>query len=196
METGKLIDTGQSLEPQPLEWVPVTREKGNDYLVTGQQAYRDHYCHLWPGGDPAPYISRNFNSEVLRHDLEQADTRLYLLLSEGTPAGICKWVLGKTRKGLPGQNPLFIEKIYFRKAHTGQGLGSALMGGILAYAREAGADCLWLEAMKKGPALSFYQKWGFRILGETQVPYPEVLPGEKDMWVLARPVTLPAHPLQ
>jgi hypothetical protein len=38
--------------------------------------------------------------------------------------------------------------------------------------------------MYKGPARSFYLNLGFRFLGTTQVPYPEVLEAEKAMWAI------------
>ncbi|MDG1572322.1 GNAT family N-acetyltransferase [Robiginitalea sp. M366] len=156
------------------------------YLQTGRQAYTDHYCHLWPQGNPHPYLSRNFIPEKVTPDLDNPDSWLWVVRAGGQAAGICKWVVGKPGGPLPGKPQVFLEKIYFKKAFTGMGLGGHVMDHLLAWSRNRGAAYLWLEAMQKGPALSFYQQRGFRILGETQVPYPEVLPGEKAMWVLGR----------
>ena len=83
----------------------------------------------------------------------------------------------------PG-NALFLEKIYLRKAFTGLGLGSALMHQFCSWGRELGMKGLWLETMYRGPARSFYLKHGFRFLGTTEVPYPEVLKAEKAMWAV------------
>ena len=156
------------------------------YLETGEAAYQDHYCHLWPGGDPWPYLTRNFTPEIVEAELQDPQVRLWLVLCEGAPAGICKLVLGKDHGSMPPGSCLFIEKIYFKNCFTGQGLGSVMIREISRLGLQTGKRFLWLEAMQKGPALSFYLDRGFKILGETQVPHPEVLEEEKMMWVMGR----------
>ena len=156
------------------------------YLETGRAAYKDHYCHLWPEGDPWPYLTRNFTPEIVQAELHSPNIRLWLVYCGGAPAGICKLDLEKDHTSMPRGSSLFIEKIYLKSSFTGQGLGSSLMDEITKLGQELGKRFLWLEAMQKGPALSFYRNCGFKILGETQVPHPEVLEAEKMMWVLGR----------
>jgi len=154
------------------------------YLETGKAAYEDHYCHLWPGGDPWPYLTRNFTREIVENELQDPQIWLWLVWCAGSPAGICKLDLSKDFGSIPPGSSIFIEKIYFKNAFTGLGLGSAIIREISRLGRELDKGFLWLEAMQKGPALSFYLNNGFKILGETQVPHPEVLEEEKMMWVL------------
>ena len=111
---------------------------------------------------------------------------LWLVRCGGAPAGICKLVLGKDYGSMPPGSCLFIEKIYFKNSFTGQGLGSIMIREICRLGLETGKKFLWLEAMQKGPALSFYLNHGFKILEETRVPHPEVLEEEKGMWVMGR----------
>ena len=158
------------------------------YLETGGAAYRDHYCHLWPGGDPWPYLTRNFTTEIVQAELQSPNLRLWLVYCGGTPAGICKLDLEKDHRTMPRGSSIFIEKIYFKNSFTGHGLGSSLMDEITRLGHELGRRFLWLEAMQKGPALSFYRNRGFKILEETQVPHPEALEAEKRMWVLGREI--------
>jgi len=156
------------------------------YLETGKAAYRDHYCHLWPGGDPWPYLTRNFTTEIVQAELSSPNLQLWLVCCGGAPAGICKLDLEKDHRSMPRGSSIFIEKIYFKSSSTGQGLGTSLINEISRLGQELGRSFLWLEAMQKGPALSFYRNCGFKILGETQVPHPEALEAEKMMWVLGR----------
>ncbi len=158
----------------------------HDYLETGRQGYSDHYCHLWPGGDSNPYLSRNFTKEILLEELGGSGLLHWVVYVHDQPAGICKIDLDrKSGTFHPGQ-ALFLEKIYFRKAFTGKGLGSRVLKEIIALAQREGRTGIWLEAMQKGPALAFYENHGFKILGKTAVPYPEVLEQEKHMWVLGK----------
>jgi GNAT superfamily N-acetyltransferase len=171
-----------------LEFIPLSVETIPTYLQTGREAYVDHYCHLWPGADPNPYLKRNFTRAILREELKEPRYECGLITHHGAPAGIYKIDLQKECNIHPTKAPLFLEKIYFRKSFTGQGLGEQAMGRILTRSKILGKDFIWLKTMQKGPALNFYKKQGFEILGETQIPYPEVLEAEKQMWVLGRPV--------
>lgn len=166
------------------------------YLETGRTGYRDHYLHLWSDGDPTPYLSGNFTEAQVRKDLADPKAFPWLIRHNGHPAGICKWVLERPGCPMPGKRGLFIEKIYFKKAFTGQGMGGRLMQDVLAWARDHQLDFLWLEAMQKGPALNFYEQWGFQRMGETQVPYRQVRPEERPMWIMGREVGLPGQAFQ
>lgn len=162
----------------------VTPEDIPAYLQTGKAAYADHYRHLWPSGDPWPYTTRNFTPEILQAEIRDPQVRVWLISQDGDPAGICKIDFGKDLEGYPPGSALFIEKIYFKKPYTGKGLGTALLRAITRLARQQGRQVLWLEAMQRGPALAFYQRFGFRIVRETRIPHPEVLEAESPMWVL------------
>jgi len=168
------------------EITPLQKEAIPEYLETGRAAYTDHYCHLWPGGDPWPYLTRNFTLQILEAEIQNPQLLLWMVHCDGAPAGICKLDTAKDFNTLPAGSSIFLEKIYFKASFTGQGLGSAVLREIGRLGRNMGKRFLWLEAMQKGPALSFYLNQGFKILGETQVPHPEVLEDEKMMWVLVR----------
>ena len=171
-------------QPIPLEICPLQKNDIPVYVATGRAAYREHYCHLWPGGDPSPYLDRNFTPSIVGRELRAPWLELWLIRTLGVAAGICKMDLGRECPYAEGTNHLFIEKIYFKKAFTGGGLGRALISEIIRWARSRDLDFIWLESMQKGPALDFYGRLGFKRLAETQVPYPEVLDSEKKMWVL------------
>lgn len=169
---------------EPARCLPVVPANALAYCETGVQAYREHYLHLWQEGDPSPYLERHFSLEQVLADLEKPALRHGLLQYGQQWAGIFKLDLGRDSGGFyPGQ-ALFVEKIYLKKAYTGLGLGGALIQGLRAYARSIGRRALWLETMQKGPAQSFYLQQGFRYISDAEVPYPQVLPREKAMWVM------------
>lgn len=164
--------------------VPVTPETIGDYCQTGIAAYLEHYTHLWPEGDPSPYFNHYYREEQVARELENPAFVLGLVQVEGRHAGIFKLDLKRSSADFHPGKALFLEKIYLKKAYTGLGLGSVLMQQFCSWARAIGMKGLWLETMYKGPARSFYLKHGFRFLGTTEVPYPEVLEAEKAMWAV------------
>jgi len=159
-----------------------------EFLLAGVQAYRDHYCHLWPDGNPAPYIDRNLRGPIVRKEMTDPAFRHWLVRTPDGVAGICVVNTGAKYPGFHPGNSLFIDKIYLKKAYTGQGVGTHVMDQLLDYCRRSGLVGIWLKAMAKGPAREFYLKAGFRKIGNSSIPYPEVLPAEAAMWVMGRDV--------
>ena len=167
---------------------PLRSETLREFLRAGTQAYTDHYCHLWPGGNPAPYIQRNLLAPVVRKEMKTPGYRHWLVRSAEGVAGICVVNSGADFPGFHPGNSLFIEKIYLKKAFTGQGIGTRVIAQLLEYCRASGRSGIWLKAMEKGPARRFYQQAGFRKIGVSAIPYPEVLPAEAAMCVMGRDV--------
>lgn len=59
-----------------------------------------------------------------------------------------------------------VEHFYVAAPARKRGIGRALMGSVVAFAREAGARCVWLETQNVNyPAVKFYQRLGFRLCG-------------------------------
>lgn len=159
-----------------------------EFLCAGIQAYTDHYCHLWPAGNPAPYIDRNLQVPVVRTEMAHPAYRHWLVRTPEGAAGICVVSKGADYPGFHPGNSLFIEKIYLKKEFTGQGVGTRVLDILLENCRRSGITGIWLKAMAKGPAREFYLKAGFRKIGISTIPYPEVLPAEAPMWVMGRDV--------
>ncbi|NNK20400.1 MAG: hypothetical protein HKP07_03775, partial [Flavobacteriaceae bacterium] len=43
-------------------------EHHETYCKIGEQAYRDHYLHLWPEQNPSPYIRTSFTTESIARE--------------------------------------------------------------------------------------------------------------------------------
>jgi ribosomal protein S18 acetylase RimI-like enzyme len=53
-------------------------------------------------------------------------------------------------------------------SRRGKGFGHELMTGLLEKARRAGYDALSLSVAKTSPAVSLYERYGFRTVGESE----------------------------
>jgi ribosomal protein S18 acetylase RimI-like enzyme len=59
-----------------------------------------------------------------------------------------------------------LRKFYIDAAYHGRGIANALMKKVLAFATDDPEGTLWLSVFSgNGRAVSFYRKWGFRIVG-------------------------------
>lgn len=164
----------------------VTQEHISAYCKTGIEAYLDHYTHLWKNGDPSPYFNQYYQPASVKTDLKNLDFIHGIISIEGERIGIFKLDLSRSHpEFFPGKT-LFVEKLYLAKTATGCGLGTALMHQFYDWAQELNLKGIWLETMLKGPARNFYIQNGFQYLGSTAVPYPQVLEGERAMWIMGR----------
>jgi ribosomal protein S18 acetylase RimI-like enzyme len=71
--------------------------------------------------------------------------------------------------------------VYVEKAARRSGIGTALLNETEAFARSAGARCLWVEAQNINyPAIQFYRRTGFRLCGLDEAFYDpeESVPSE------------------
>lgn len=154
------------------------------YIDIGIRSYHEHYLHLWPDSDPSPYIEDNYTFEIVSKELKNANLKHYLVEFNSVPAGIFKIVLNAAIGAYPATDALLIEKIYFLKAFSGQGLGKSCLKYLIEKARSMGKKVIWLDTMKQGPALAFYQKLGFEILGKKELHYEGALEDQKAMLIL------------
>ena len=165
---------------------PLTLESVATYMNVGTQSYKEHYLHLWKNQDPTSYLETSFTKEVVLNELQDANCHNYLLEFRGSYAGILKIVLDEGWGEWTAKEALYLHRIYLLRNCTGKSIGKAVLDFTLQLAKDHKKEIIWLEAMKKGNAKSFYQKHGYTIIGESNVELSGVLEEEKEMWVMAK----------
>ena len=165
---------------------PLTPDHFETYMEIGSESYKQHYLHLWQNQDPTPYLQSSFSREVVQQEWEDPSVVLYLVVSGQSPAGIVKLILDKNIPLLQGKACLFLERIYLLREFSGRGLGSQVLNYVEELGRQGKKEAICLETMQKGRALSFYQKYGFSIIGEKQLDYPDVVDSERPMYILCK----------
>lgn len=165
---------------------PLTPDHFETYMEIGSKSYKQHYLHLWQNQDPTPYLQSSFSREVVQQEWEDPFTMLFLVVSGQSPAGIVKLILDKNIPLLQGTACLFLERIYLLREFSGSGLGSQVLKYVEELGRQRKKEVVCLETMQKGRALSFYQKYGFTIIGEKQLDYPDAVESERPMFILCK----------
>ncbi len=156
------------------------------YCKIGEQAYRDHYLHLWPREDPSPYIESSFTKVVLKEEVKDPDCSHFVIRCGNEGIGILKLIRDKGIGEIPHKGSMLLEKIYLLRKFTGKGHGKQVLEQLETIALQYDIRHLWLATMKKGRALQFYQELGYSIIGEQELPFENAKPDEKEMYLLAK----------
>jgi GNAT superfamily N-acetyltransferase len=108
----------------------------------------------------APPIHKAY--PLLRSDFQRLREMEHVIVAEADGA-----VIGLAAAAFSAWNRrVQVEDFYVAPTARGQGIGRALMGSVVAYARQVGARCVWLETQTINyPAVQFYQHLGFRLCG-------------------------------
>jgi ribosomal protein S18 acetylase RimI-like enzyme len=117
--------------------------------------------------DMAAYMDQAFAPATIAAEL--ADPAIIYLLEqrEGITAGYAKLNTQSAERCVVARKPIELARLYPRSQFIGAGVAAILMEACLDEARQRGHDVLWLGVWEFNPrAQRFYEKWGFRRVGE------------------------------
>ena len=155
------------------------KECTNDDIDTlihiASQAYREHYQYLWKDKGEQ-YIKDSYNRAAFSDEIADGNTAVYLTQVENEDFGFFKVNLKAPIHEYTATEALEIQRIYFIKKATGKGLGRAVMNRIEIYAKKLNRKIVWLKTMDSSTAVSFYEKCGYKVSGETRLNVEEIQP--------------------
>lgn len=124
------------------------------------------------------YASERFNPKEIMKAILNPQYKFKLLFSEQRLVGYTKIIFGS--------ESLELEKLYLLKDFKGQGLGKMLLSQVLEDARHRGIKSVTLGVYdQNSEALSFYERLGFRKIGERDFLYQWKETTYKDRdWIL------------
>ena len=141
----------------------------------GRQTFSDTFAATTPPADLAAYLAQTFGPEIQLAELRRPDVTYLLAQMQGQLVGYAK-LRDNSPLGLPpaaaadpaaAAGRLEIEQLYVAEDWIGTGLGAALMRAILALAEQLHCTAVVLGVWEKNArALAFYQRFGFREIGE------------------------------
>jgi len=156
------------------------------YSQVGIRSYIQHYLHLWKNADPGPYIRNGFSRDAVARELKDPGNAHYLILRENVPVGIIKIIRDREVSGFSPQHAMLLERLYLLQEYSGKGIGKQALDFVTDEALKMGKRVLWLDTMRKGPALLFYRKHGFVVLEEKTLHYPDSIEEERPMYILIK----------
>lgn len=131
------------------------------------QAFSDTYAAHNTPADLASYLAEHFGPEIQGRQLDDPRHRCLLVERGGALVGYAQLRQGTAPPTVASGAALEVERFYAAKALIGRGVGTALLAGCVALARDLGCDALWLGVWEHNPrAIAFYRKHGFQEVGK------------------------------
>jgi len=117
--------------------------------------------------DMDAYMSEAFTVGQIRRELENPGAVFLVADIDGRPAGYAKLLFGNIEEPVEAARPVELCRLYSTTENIGKGVGQALMDRCFEIAAERGCDVMWLGVWEFNPrARRFYEKQGFRVVGE------------------------------
>ena len=137
----------------------------------GARTFRDTFAGENTAEDMAEYIASSFNvPQQIAELTDRASTFLVAEIDE-VVAGYARLHAGEPPSGVEGAKPIELVRLYASREWLGCGVGASLMRACLDEARARGYQTIWLGVWERNArAQVFYQKWGFRVVGEHVFP--------------------------
>ncbi|UKJ07604.1 GNAT family N-acetyltransferase [Solitalea lacus] len=121
--------------------------------------------------------SNNYTAEAIANQIN--DGHIYALAFEGDIA------LGFASYSQPAQDIVRIHKLYVLPDTQGKGVGRFLIDSVSEQAKTLGASILELNVNRYNKAKVFYEKIGFEISQEVDIPYGDFVLND---YVMRRPI--------
>ena len=153
-------------------------------LPLAAQTFSDAFAAMNTPETMDAYLAEAFTRDKFLDELSHPHSQFYFLRVDGDLAGYLKLNDTKAQSDLQDPQALEIERIYVHRDFQGQGLGRVLIEFALQKALEMGKTSAWLGVWQKNlSAIAFYQRMGFKIVGEHSFRMGEELQSD---WVMRK----------
>ncbi len=133
----------------------------------GAKTFRDTFEADNTAEDMAAYLSAAFGKEKQAAELADGAISYFVAESAGAAIGYLEVKEGEAPGCVTGASPVELARLYVVRPWFGRGVANALMEQAIAEGRARGHATLWLGVWERNlRAQAFYQRWGFRRVGE------------------------------
>lgn len=124
--------------------------------------------HSAPAEIMQAYVGNNFNEEAILAELLDETNIFYAAFYNGEPAGYFKTTHHVPHHLVTEQAVTKLSRLYVLNQYFNYKLGQPLLHKAVEISKAAGDKGMWLNVWKENPrAIRFYQKQGFKIVGES-----------------------------
>ena len=150
-----------------LIWREGTLDDAAALAEFGARAFAETFAGDNDPSDMAAYLPTAYGEALQRAELLDHRVEFWVVEQHGALAAYAMLRIGGTDPSVHAQRPLQIERFYVDATWHGRGIAGALMSRAFERAHAHHADALWLGVWERNArAIAFYQRWGFRIVGD------------------------------
>jgi len=122
------------------------------------------YRDLLPHGQISLMLELMYSESALLDQLKNGQQFVFAVRN-GTAVGFVGF------QAKPAESIMRIEKLYVLPAEQGKGTGRQLINHVEMLASAVGIHCLELNVYRHNPAKTFYERQGFKVVSEVDIPY-------------------------
>lgn len=150
-----------------LSFVKPQPEDFEALLAFAKENFRLTYEHLNDPEDFKIYMSKSFDPEAFRKEINNPNSHFILLKKDNQILGYFKLNIGEAQTESKPDQYAELERVYIDAQNKGLGHGKQMLQYAFEYAREQGKTKLWLGVWELNEnAQKFYTKMGFEITGK------------------------------
>ncbi|MFT5520087.1 MAG: ribosomal protein S18 acetylase RimI-like enzyme [Enterobacterales bacterium] len=110
---------------------------------------------------------QSFSSQIQQQEILNSNIVTFLAEVDQDLVGFAQLKLDSSVDCVKANKPAELYRLYIATKHHGTGLAHKIIQEVLRSASEAKNDYIWLGVWEHNPrAIAFYQKYGFRMIGE------------------------------
>jgi diamine N-acetyltransferase len=133
----------------------------------GAATFRVAYASDVPIAALDDFIARTFGVALQMSELNDPACRFLLAEIDDDLVGYALLEAAAPPSGVPGDQPVLLNRLYVAPVAQGRGVGGALLDRALRESRAKGQDVLWLSVWEHNHrAIAVYRRWGFVDVGE------------------------------
>lgn len=149
-----------------IHYRPATPDDAPALAAFAAQTFVETFAHLYPPEDLAVYLAKSYGAAIQREELYDAAIATWLALRGDALAGYAQAGLVHMQVA-HGERDRELYRLYVAQALKGAGVAQALMREVMAWARQGGAEALWLSVWEHNKrAQRFYKRYGFAHIDE------------------------------
>lgn len=146
---------------------PATAADARNLAELAERTFRDTFGDVNSQDDMDAHCRLNFGHRRQLAEIEDDAWSTFVCEEGGQLIAYGQLRRSAAPPCVAAANPVEIYRLYVDRRWHGRGIAPMLMNALLADAREANADAVWLGVWERNPrAISFYRKAGFREVGE------------------------------
>ena len=142
--------------------------------VLGTVTFYEAYFEQDNPNDLAGYIHEAFELDKIRDEIEDKSSIFFVIYLDKQAVGYAKLREDSEAYCIKNETAVELQRIYIVERVFGRGIGEILLNYCLETARRRGFKTLWLGVWEENKrAQRFYEKHGFKRVGELHFPYGE-----------------------